>query len=502
MLWQNGWKERAYTIERFTQGGYMKRLVLLVILFMVNLITACNGNVKEKTKEPAEKQTKTVFDGDSEKESVTENSLYTISEENRDKSKYQVKDGKMIFPMGKVTGVKGHTCGRAESDLAISEKEIEDLITALEKHAVASEVTETLPLPPTNNLNWEEGYGQIGIIFETASGEEKPLILYFGKSDLVQGSIYGSNQNTEIMFWIDITEFAEKLRDMVGYKTIDLAELDRAVSAECTSLINGKTLTLKEEQLRQLIKGIQGAKKELATNMPQTVSVLISLDDGEVVHTVFTGTGYSIIGIEAQLYRFTEETAQPFLDLFIENDMPLYKNPEWNSKQVPIIGESIRNVDVNNYINGVEKDGDFFLTYAGAASYDSIIRLGGKQRDDTVILFEDSKINLPEGMVINITRNKGEKKVLAMESKEKINHFIELLESSSVTKRKTRAINSSELNLVTLNTAGEYILFLFSLGGEEEVNCRILSENAQNHEIDLSLKSNALLDLLVDILDN
>lgn len=498
MLWQNRSKERVYTIERFTQGGHMKRAVLLFILFMVSLITACNRNVKEEKKELDEKQPKTVLDGNSEKESVTENSLYTISEENRDKSKYQVKDGKMIFPMGKVTGVKGHTSGRAKSDITISEKEIEDLIATLEKNAVASESMEVLPLPPTDDRNWEEGYGQIDIIVENASGEENSLSLYFTKSNLV----YGSSQNAEIMFWIDIKEFAEKLRDMVGYKTIDLAELDKAVSAECTSLINGKTLTLKEEQLKQLIKGIQGAKKELATNMPQTVSVLISLDDGDVVHTVFTGTGYSSIGIEAELYMLTEETAQPFLDLFVENDMPLYENQEWDSKQVPNIGESSNNVDLNNYINGVEKDGDFFLTYAGAASYDFIIRLGGKQRDDRFILFEDSKMNLPEGMVINITRNKGDKKVLAIESKEKINNFIELLESSSVTKRKTIDINSSELNLVTLNTAGEYTLFFFSLGGEEEVNCRILSENAQNHEIDLSLKSNALLDLIVDILDN
>lgn len=165
------------------------------------------------------------------------------------------------------------------------------------------------------------------------------LILYFSKSDLVYGVIYGSHPHlepSEIMFWIDITEFAEKLRNMVGYRIIDLAELDRAVSAECTPLINGKTLTLKEEQLKQLIKGIQGAKKELAANTPQVVSVLISLDDGEVVHTVFTGTGYSSIGIEAEMYMLREETAQPFLDLFVENDMPLYKNPEWNSKQVPL----------------------------------------------------------------------------------------------------------------------------------------------------------------------
>lgn len=369
MLWQNGWKEKVYIIERFTQGDHMKRVVLLFILFMVNLITACNKNVKEETKEADEKQPKTVFDGNLEKESVTENFLYTISEENRDKSKYQVKDGKMIFPMGKVIGVKGHTSGRAKSDLAISEKEIEDLITTLEKNAVASEGMEVLPLPPTNDCNWEEGYGQIDILVENTSGEENSLSLYFSKSDLV----YGSSQNAEIMFWIDITEFAEKLRDMVGYKTINLADLDRAVSAECTSLINGKTLTLKEEQLKQLIKGIQGAKKELATNMPQAVSVLISLDDGEVVHTVFTGTGYSSIGIEAELYMLTEETAQPFLDLFIENDIPLYKNQEWDSKQVPNIGESSNNVDLNNYINYIEKNGDFFLTYAGVASYDSII---------------------------------------------------------------------------------------------------------------------------------
>lgn len=358
MLWQNGWKEKVYIIERFTQGDHMKRAVLLFILFIVNLITACNKNVKEETKEADEKQPKTVFDGNSEKESVTENSLYTISEENRDKSKYQVKDGKMIFPMGKVIGVKGHTSGRAKSDLAISEKEIEDLITTLEKNAVVSEGMEVLPLPPINDCNWEEGYGQIDILVENTSGEENSLSLYFSKSDLV----YGSSQNAEIMFWIDITEFAEKLRDMVGYKTIDLADLDRAVSAECTSLINGKTLTLKEEQLKQLIKGIQGAKKELATNMPQAVSVLISLDDGEVVHTVFTGTGYSSIGIEAELYMLTEETAQPFLDLFIENDMPLYKNQEWDSKQVPNIGESNNNVDLNNYINRIEKNGDFFLS--------------------------------------------------------------------------------------------------------------------------------------------
>lgn len=300
----------------------MKKTVLLFILLMVNLITACNNHVKEETKELAKQQPETVFYKSPEKESVTENILYTISEEGRDKSKYQVKDGKMIFPMGKVTGVKGHTSGRAKGNLSISEKEIEELISTLEQYTVASEGTEVLPSPPIDNRNWEEGYGQIDIIVETASEEENLLSLYFTKSDLV----YGNSQDEKIIFWIDKTEFAEKLRDMVGYKTIDLSELDRAVLAECTSLINGKTLTLKEEQLEQLIKGIQGAKKELATNMPQVVSVLIFLDDGEVVHTAFTGTGYSSIGIEAELYMLMEEAAQPFLDLFVENDMPIYKN--------------------------------------------------------------------------------------------------------------------------------------------------------------------------------
>lgn len=476
----------------------MKKLILLTMVCSALFLTACHTDSKPEQEESLEPQTELLAEPSPvlESERVAQDFIYTISGDDRDDEEYTIKEGKLVFPRGMVTQVRGSTTGTPERDFVISEKEVGDIISMIERDSI---VVDTMPIPKSpgevipSDVDWEEGFGCLDITIQTASGKENGIYLYFSDRSFVSGGpLYGEGMS------VDITspDLAQKLRDIVEYKRVDLKMLDRAVSATCTSVVNGNSLTLMGGDLKQLVAGIQEAEKVYATKRAEAVSVEFLLDDGEVIRSLFTGTGYYTIGVEAELYEMTEESAKPFLNAFLENGMPLFARDE----AYPIVSLDCNYVMQEYYTDDSERDEDFFLSYAGAAYYDSIIRMGGAQRNRQNIVIKDEKMILPEGKVVNITVNGGDKEgTLAIETEDSANEFIGMLESSKVSERDILSINSDEVNIVILNTSGEYSLILLSLSDDGMVNCRILSENKQDNAMNFQIESKQLYELLSNL---
>jgi uncharacterized protein YceK len=495
----------------------MKKNILLPIICMTLISGCANVNTKEISKLPDEPVTKneTVTKEDNQLgETVTmptmdpvQKELYTFAGEHREQKGYTIKDDfSFIFPSGKITRIKGSTAGTLEKDINISAPEIEEMITTLERDGIALVDNErrnkSLELQPETKR--QETYGQIILEMETTTDKYHELYLHIHADDVIYG--VSSYTSSDVSFAISAPKLASKLREKMDFKVVDLTTLERASSAVCTSIFNGKSTTLTGDKLKQFTSGIlsRSQEKEIpliyAADTDKPISLKIILDDGEIIHGVFRGHGYDgQVSLESETFNSSVESAHYLRDLFIEKDIPQSSIGSYVSYQY-------KHVDPDNYLDAgpPQRNEAFFLSYASAANYESVVRLGGKKRDPMKVLRKNRTMTLPEGMVVNVTTtNSDGKKVLAIPSEQEVLDFVELLESAK-TRTGIDTVDSNELNMVILNTSGEYSILLLSLyddhyDNEYRVNCKILSENAKDHGKGFTLKSKKLYDFVATL---
>jgi hypothetical protein len=310
----------------------MKRLILVsVVCAMLSALISCAGSAETqskvylKLKDESEKENATKV----EQDAIRKESIYTISGEHRDKNKYLINEaGKMIFPKGKITKIIGSTSGTREQEIVLSEQEVGELITVLERDAIVA----------TNSEQDEEfrgaivfsdrnAYGQMTIQIETASKDKQSLIFVIDSGDIVRGiTTMGKAEQKGVSFELESYELAEELREKIDFQMIDLARLDNAVSAKFTSIYNAKTVAITGETLKLFIKAIQEAKKAtppvLTTDyFGKAVVLEISLTDGTIIQGMFIGHGDDGFAIEAEFFEPISKSMQFIFELFKENKL-------------------------------------------------------------------------------------------------------------------------------------------------------------------------------------
>jgi hypothetical protein len=505
----------------------MKKIVFIFGICVLSIISGCaNMNSKESIKTSDKVDVPKVIEesklksGDnaaavSGQQAILkpQNMLYTISGEHRDKEGFMIKDDfKIVFPAGKITRVFGSTLGNREKELTMSAQELEELITVLEQEASAfcskgdeEQMQRSLQLMPES-----ERYDTLGeIVLEIVmnSNQRQLLHLKIHEDDVIDGVsstmavIEELDEEKNVRFGVNSPEIAEKLRALIDFKVIDRSALSKAVSATCTSLYNGKSIIFSKKQLQRLVKMMQSASEKDAPGETgwdykyAFAAFEILLDDGTIIHGKFPAHEFNyLVDIETKQFQLAAEDAEYLQRLFKENDIPEF--PPYD-----FISENVKYVDPENYLQSkpLKRDNEYFLGYAGAANYDSIVRLGGQQRDNQKIILKKKRIILPEGMVINTTINHANgQKVLAIPTEDEVQTFLDVLESSPV-EYNDLEVWSDELNIVILDAAGKYSILLFSLNDsyynyekEKLVNCMVLSENKKNHGRSFSICSDEL----------
>jgi hypothetical protein len=245
-----------------------------------------------------------------------------LESEDRDDELIKKKE-RILFPKSEVLAVTGSTNGSVDKFQELSEEDVLFLISMIENTTVLSKEEEAETITDGMKVI------AITITFQTQDG--KCIEVYFNVvgDDRVDMHYYYENDSlneiSERMYSLKSVDLAAKVKDLSGYKIIDLSLLQGNIAISTKTLDGTKEVYFTKDMIDKLVSQIGDVIHGSVTTMYGVPIKIISESGEEIDACIFD----HIIGIGSTTYAIKDdEFSRRMAEYFIENDIleddPIY----------------------------------------------------------------------------------------------------------------------------------------------------------------------------------